>query len=160
MESKLVNDEFVSRKDTYNLKVGGYGGFDHLNDGSEEHIKRCRKAGNNPNSKNALRKGIATQIQLSANDNEWKAKKVEKCKNTLKEIFADGYRGGFSGKSHTQEAKDRIGKANAKRKGTDNSQFGTIWIYNLNEKISKKVKKEELRIWEDKGWHKGRKIKF
>jgi len=40
--------------------------------------------------------------------------------------------------------------------GTGNSQFGTIWIHNLEEKVSKKIKKEELLIYEHSGWLKGR----
>ena len=44
-ETDIVNKEFVRRKDTYNINLGGYGGFYCLNDGSKEHIERCTKGG-------------------------------------------------------------------------------------------------------------------
>ena len=47
-EELLVN---VSDSNSYNMKTGGAGGFDHLNDGSEKHIERCRRNGLNSISK-------------------------------------------------------------------------------------------------------------
>ncbi len=65
------------------------------------------------------------------------------------------------GKKHTNETKKKIGKANSKHQsGEGNSQFGTIWIHNLKEKLNKKIKKEELPNFEKDGWLKGRKMKF
>jgi hypothetical protein len=56
---------------------------------------------------------------------------IEKKKNTFKNI------------EHQQKEK--------------NSQYGTMWIYNLELQESKKINKEDVI---PKGWLKGRKIKF
>lgn len=67
----------------------------------------------------------------------------------------------FSGKTHSEETKVKIGLANSKHQtGSGNSQFGTIWIYNSDMKLSKKIKGDELDHYESHGWLKGRKIKF
>ena len=44
--------------------------------------------------------------------------------------------------------------------GEKNSQYGKVWIYNENEKISKSIKKELLNDYIKLGWKKGRKMKF
>ena len=51
-------------------------------------------------------------------------------------------------------------QASITQKGELNSQFGSMWIHSLTEKVSKKIKKEELSDWEAKGWLKGRVINF
>jgi uncharacterized cupin superfamily protein len=49
---------------------------------------------------------------------------------------------------------------NGHQVGKNNSQFGTIWIYNLELKLSKTIKKEELPEYVSLGWLKGRKMNF
>lgn len=44
--------------------------------------------------------------------------------------------------------------------GINNSQFGTCWVYNIEEKISKKVRKQDLEKYINLGWHKGRMYSF
>ena len=46
-EHGIVTKEFAAREDTYNLHEGGFGGFAHINDGSKEHIDRCKRGGIN-----------------------------------------------------------------------------------------------------------------
>ena len=46
------------------------------------------------------------------------------------------------------------------QQGSKNSQFGTCWIYNLELKTNKKIKKEELNSFINEGWKQGRKMSF
>ena len=41
-EKNIVNEEFVARKDTYNIKLGGLGGFDYINSTKEVAEKRSK----------------------------------------------------------------------------------------------------------------------
>lgn len=66
----------------------------------------------------------------------------------------------FTNKKHTEESIEKMKlthKLNEHQKGNKNSQYGTCWIN--KDKENKKIKKEELEIWLEQGWIKGRKIK-
>ena len=41
-EKTIVNEEFVSRKDTYNIRLGGLGGFDYINSSKQIAEKRSK----------------------------------------------------------------------------------------------------------------------
>jgi hypothetical protein len=47
MESKIVNDEFLNREESYNIKEGGFGGWDYVNSilTKEHRIKQGSGAG-------------------------------------------------------------------------------------------------------------------
>ena len=65
------------------------------------------------------------------------------------------------GKFHSEETKRKISRANSiHQQGEKNSQFGTMWIYHSELKISRKIKKEELNLFLSQGWIKGRKMKW
>ncbi len=158
MESELVNEDFIKDKDNYNLKIGGYGGWDHINKKgnpfwSSEHAKIMSDLG--------LEKRVEKLKKLNETDKEWLKNRILKMVDTRYERYGEDAFVTFKGKKHTKETKKRIGEANSKHQsGTGNSQFGKVWIYSLEEKVSKKIEKYDLPVYEKQGWLKGRKMKF
>ena len=65
------------------------------------------------------------------------------------------------GRRHTEETKLKIGRANSIRQsGCGNSQYGTSWIYNDGLFETKRVKREEIREYLEKGWLLGRRMSY
>lgn len=140
-EKEIVNLNEISKKDCINLKVGGNGGFT-----DEEHMKKCHEGS---------LKWILEKWEDPVYREKMSILSSERMKNTHKagKIKYDT----FKGKKHTDESKKKIGEKNSiNQKGEKNSQYGTCWIYNENFKVEKKIEKESLSIWLDKGWIKGR----
>jgi len=158
MESQLVNENFVNDKETYNLKLGGYGGWDHLN--TEQFRKTRNYTGVGINGGKKTKYMWENDISFIVKTKEINKDNLSKAREKQKELRKTGW-STFGGKKHSEETKNKMRQsAKNKQKGNKNSQFGTIWIYNLEEKLSKKIKKEELQDYEKLGWIKGRKIKF
>ena len=139
-EAELVNEDFLATENTYNLKIGGYGGFDYVNHFKKNLYGRNGQMGyggeNLERGKNRIR---------TSEEND-------KISKTLKE----GYKSGritpaFLGKKHTEKTLNKL-KGHNRQNGEKNSQYGTIWITNGIE--NKKIKStEEIR----EGWCRGRK---
>lgn len=155
MESTLVNEMFILRDDVYNIKEGGQGGWDFVNKNrlnvhelSAEALQRCREGG--------LKGSEAAKKLLQ--DESIRLKVIQKRKETIRKQYSNGRKGTFFGKKHTEETKKKIGFVTSQaQKGTGNSQYGTRWIYSLEEKKSIRIKKDDPL---PEGWKEGRKIKF
>jgi len=183
-EAKIVNEGFVSRRDTYNLTIGGNGGFDHIDNkglffakDSEGNILQISI--NDPRYLNGELCGCTKDLipvkdidnnyfAVNRNDprylngelvpirfgsvlsDETKKKISESQKKRLKNVKI----------VRSKEFKENISnKAKERYKDpSKNPSYGTCWI-NKN-KENKKIKKEELTKWLDKGWVKGRKMKW
>lgn len=139
-EAELVNEEFINRKDTYNLKLGGKGGWDHFLDfqSRNEKVSKVRDYSSNEYIN-----------KLSANATRVNRKMGSKC--------FGGKRDGFKGKTHTPEVRKRI---SSKLKGKTSSTKGRMWIHNLELKRAIMIYPEEFSVYETKGWIKGNKRKF
>jgi len=153
-EVELVNEDFVSRRDTYNIKNGGHGGWDHIEHDytSEEYRMKVSKRTKLALSSEKVRRKISKDVSSRFINPSYRKK--------ISDILAE-HRYSFKGRHHSTEAKKRIGKANSKHQsGNGNSQYGTCWIYSTEEKRSMKISKDDLQEWIDRGWSKGRKMKF
>lgn len=66
----------------------------------------------------------------------------------------------WKNRKHTQETKNKISdtfQKNKHQQGEKNSQYGTCWV--MKGEVSKKIKKDDLDIYINDGWIKGRKCK-
>jgi group I intron endonuclease len=151
-EAEIVTEEFLSENNTYNLKKGGFGGWDYNNIPSADRIKKNQLARINANKIIKQKYSVTNPGQLPQTRRAASA--------TLKKRHSEGKvrYDTFRGKKHSQKTKDIIGRKNSMHQiGVGNSQYGTMWIYSLTEKKSIKIKKTQCI---PEGWNQGRKIKF
>ncbi len=143
-EKEIVNLNEIAKEDCLNLIVGGEGGRGFT---SEEQKLNAKKS----NEK---------QKFLQENQIGWIEKKGENISLGLIESYKEGRREkkyffDWSDKKHADKSKIKMSET---KKGTglgqENSQFGTCWI--TKNGINKKIKKEELEIFNKQGWKKGR----
>ena len=131
-EKELV----VVSEHSYNLCEGGKGGWGYINSNklgggsvSEISINNLKK-GNNPYTNTS--------------------EHYEKLTLILKEKYPCGV---WKGKNHTEETKQKL-RNKKLQVGCKNSQYGTCWITNGIE--NKKINKNNLDMWTNIGYYKGR----
>lgn len=148
-EAEIVDFDFCLRKDTYNICVGGKGGFGYINDNGLSVRNLTKK---NAKERSELAK-IAKKI-LASSSEEW-VKRYAKNQSEAKKRHYQENGSHWSGKKHTEETKKLMSMSGmGKRKGSKNGQFGKMWITNGNESI-RILRNEEI----PEGWKKGRVIK-
>lgn len=139
-EKEIITPEVLANKKCMNIQPGGGGGFS---------LEQQRNNANKSNEK---------QKYLRENDIEWVEKKSKKISHSNLVQYENGQREkkhffDWSGKSHSEETKRKIGEKNStKQIGKNNSQYGTCWITNG---IENKKTKKNLNI--PQGWYRGRK---
>jgi group I intron endonuclease len=146
-EAEIVNEEFIATENTYNLKIGGFGGWDYTNQNItyDMRLKISSAGGKSANKNGGTFKG-------KTHTDETKKKMSKKLKGKLNPMY--GKPSSFKGKTHTDETKKKISEKNSiSQSKENNSQYGTMWITNGIE--NKKIKKDEPI---PEGWNKGRKV--
>lgn len=144
-EAELVNEDFINSKDTYNIKLGGKGGWDYVN------RNKLSGAQNAPYEQKLI----------------WRQKGLEAFKEFWNKVFSGEIpdpitdRATFKGRTHSEETKQKMRnshKKNGDQLGSKNSQYGTCWITKHGQNL--KIKKEKLDEYLNQGYTKGRKIKY
>lgn len=115
-EKLLVTEEFCLREDTYNICVGGQGGFSYINRSKLNGIR-------GKNHTEEAKKKISDSLTGKPHP--------KRPRYGVKT---------FLGRSHTEESKSKMRKT--KNVGETNSQFGTMWI--TNGSICKKIKTVDI----------------
>ena len=120
-EREIVTVDFLEESNTYNLKIGGEGGFDFLNSSKF----------NNPthSAERAKRMGLIHSERMK-NDPGYAKERSAAYSERMKKMHSEGKikYNTFTGKAHTPEAKKRIALGGVNRVGERNGQFGTFWV--------------------------------
>lgn len=157
-EKELVNEEFIKRVDTYNIKIGGEGGWDHC---CNNHELQSKKAKNNwvKYGKNHPCIIGNKKFWTSMTQKEY-SEYIQRISSGVKEYYKT-HENPMKGKHLTEETKKKISIKNSiRQKGSLNSNYGHCWIYNDELKQNKNIKKELLNQFLSQGWKKGRKMKY
>lgn len=164
LELQIVNKDFLDRSDVYNINLGGLGSWDYVNhtlhlNGNKMIIKNKTSEELKAIRQKAIIKSKETRLIHEQNKSyveEERKRRSLAMKNTWKIKKHP-----WIGRKHSIESKQKMSQSHKSISyGEKNSQYGTIWIYNLEFKLNKKIKKEELDLYLNQGWFKGRKLKF
>lgn len=144
-EREIIDERMLGDTQCMNLRLGGEGGFDHVNSDSE-----IQKAKN-------LKSQIAMKT-LAETDPEWASRRSEKHRINMKESYRSGDRvvpKGFSqafrGKKHTEETLQKL-RNKPKLLGNKNGSFGSRWMTDPTTLVSKKISADRIEAMKVLGW--------
>jgi hypothetical protein len=122
---------------SYNLKEGGFGGFDHLNSENVTNVTHT----------NEHMKMMSARFLEMLKDHEWSMKFSESLSRSKKgkSTWNKGLKLSSKIRSHLAAIQHQ--------QGEKNSQFGTMWI--TDDRVNRKIKKTDPI---PEGWKRGRKI--
>ena len=140
-EAEIVNELFVASSSTYNLTLGGKGGWHHENSDPDKQ----RSKGIRGNA--SMRELIKTSVEFREMRKRVGSKNMTAAHKAGKIRYDT-----FTGKTHTEEAKQRIGAAASLRQsGSLNVNYNKMWITNGVD--SKMIPKDQTI---PEGWYKGK----
>lgn len=151
-EREIVNEDFLTTENTYNLKIGGFGGWDFINNDEKSRVLKNKKARKKADEIILEKYGVKNPGQLTHNRELNRERMLALANLGLLKPPS------FKDKKHSEKTKQIIGEKNSVHQaGSGNSQFGTRWIHSITEKRSMKISKNSNL---PDGWLEGRKMKF
>lgn len=107
-EAELVTEEFCCREDTYNICVGGKGGFSYINSNPEKFLTEKRLKSLRPDL------GVVALRQKYENDLDFRKRQKEHCKSISPFVKGNSFRTGVKLTDETRQKMSRakIGKGN------------------------------------------------
>lgn len=123
-EAEIVTEEFLSENNAYNLKKGGFGGWDYCNGSLRDYVTDKSK------------KYYSEKMRSE----EFKKSLTERIKpyHGLNDAFVEGRKNSkrFLGRQHSTETKNKIGERNSiLLRGNKNPSYGKEWINNGKKSI-------------------------
>ncbi|QIG71661.1 Seg-like homing endonuclease protein [Rhizobium phage RHph_TM40] len=145
-EREIVNEEYLQSHGHYNLRVGGLGGFDHIND----------KISKDPEFKQSIIKKIANSNRGKPRTEEFKLKvslqhKGKTVSEESRKKMSDAHKARRSNPNYVDK---RVWSEESKR-SSGKHRRGSLWITNPDLKINKFIK-TDLETYLSNGWVKGR----
>ena len=147
-ELEIVTEEFVARDDTYNLNVGGHGGWYWAN-----------KVYTVEQREQSLQRAHSERKRLALTDPHFLDKTRESSRRTFILLNSTGRakHDTFKDRKHSEESKAKTRETMKGRGlGSDNSQYGTLWVCKPGE-TAKKIPTHDLDLAMADGWVRGRK---
>jgi len=160
-EKEVVTDEFLLREDTYNLRRGGHGGFDYINK-QGLHYKGYSSAKERNRAITPFNGESGKEIRKKALIEYYKKEAWKKGIAAMQEFHKKNPSVILNNLKLAQTPQARIKRKEAllaikHQQGSNNSQYGTMWITNGIENI--KIRKEEIDKYLIRGYNKGRTVK-
>ena len=99
-EAELVDEDFLSEENTYNLKVGGFGGFDYINGNIDLRFDLAIHIKNNPE--------IEEKRRIARKNAGYSSTDIHVARLKANKMYP---KSGFYGKNHTLDVRQKISES-------------------------------------------------
>ena len=145
METDIVDEEFIARLDTYNIMLGGQGGWSYVQQNRLNHNEKAKAA-----HQKSIKIARLAKVEKAKEPNH-QEEQNQKVSNGLKFYYTQ-HKNPFDGRTHTAETRKKMSDARkGKVDGKKNPSYGKHWI--TNGLVSKLVPKTDAL---PRGFEKGR----